>query len=319
LNSPFISIVICTYNRCEILQGCLRSLVEQTAPPNTYEIIIVNNNSSDNTQQFAEQFGKDHQNARVVFEARQGLSHARNRGWHEAKSEWIAYVDDDCRVPSEWLYIASMVIETCSPAVFGGPYYPFFDTLRPAWYKEEYGSHVQDTIARPLKTGEYLDGGNIFFRRALLKNLGGFDTRLGMSGDHLGYGEETELQIRIRREMPQAIIYYEPTLRVYHKVPAYKMDLTWLLKHHVRSGMSSAWMYTNDKPLSLPKLMRSVLATLYFFIGDCMRFLMFRDRMRYPHVQNFLIESIFPHIRFLSMLSTQLRAIFRQDGKTKGA
>lgn len=318
LNSPLLSVVICTYNRCDILQGCLRSLVEQTAPQDICEIIIVNNNSSDTTQQFAEQFCRDHSNARVVLEARQGLSHARNRGWQEAKSEWVAYVDDDCRVPGQWLESMQKIITENSPAIFGGPYYPFFVTPRPRWYKDAYGSHVEDTVARPLKPGEYLSGGNIIFSRNALEDLGGFDPRLGMSGDSIAYGEETVLQIKAREVMPQALIYYDPALFVYHMVPAHKMTLRRILLQHVRGGVSTARMLSGKDLPSLSSLVWGALLASGYVPLTLLSWLFNRDHPEYPYFENYLIERVFPHIRSLSHFCTLFSAKMSSTTKRRG-
>ncbi|MFH1754161.1 MAG: glycosyltransferase family A protein, partial [Candidatus Latescibacterota bacterium] len=97
-----LSVIVCTYNRSPLLVSCLDSLVNQTLPVTNFEIVLVNNNSTDDTQAIAERYAGGHGNIRVINELKQGLSHARNRGWQEAKGKYVAYIDDDAKTLSDW-------------------------------------------------------------------------------------------------------------------------------------------------------------------------------------------------------------------------
>lgn len=91
-----VSVVIPAYNEEAYLAECLQSIVDQEEPAD--EIIVVDNNSTDNTMKLAKSFG-----ARVVRETQQGMIPARNRGFDEAQYEIIARTDADTRVPSDWI------------------------------------------------------------------------------------------------------------------------------------------------------------------------------------------------------------------------
>ena len=147
----------------------------------------MDNNSTDSTRSVAESFIHRYPNIRYCFEPKQGLSHARNRGWQEAQGKYVAYSDDDCKVPEQWLEVAQDVIENVSPAVFGGSYFAIYNTPKPRWFKDSYGSNDFGNEARTLDENEYLTGGNIFFRRSLLDYVGGFDPNFGMSGPKIAY------------------------------------------------------------------------------------------------------------------------------------
>ena len=186
---PLISVIICTYNRAEFVGTALKSLCQQTAEKTQYEVIVVDNNSEDNTRVVTEGFRRSNPNIRYCSEMRQGLSHARNRGWQEANGSYVAYIDDDCKVPTHWLNIAIEIIDQLLPAAFGGPYYAFYKSPKPYWWKDSYSSFEQSLTPRSLRRLEYLRGGNIFIRRSLLEAIGGFDSRFGMVGQKLAYGE----------------------------------------------------------------------------------------------------------------------------------
>ncbi len=301
-----ISVVICTYNRGELLPNALQTLSEQTLETSHYEVIVVDNNSHDGTRSTTESFCRNYPNIRYCFETRKGLSHARNRGWQEAKGVYVAYIDDDCKVPAQWLTVAKEIIDKNAPAVFGGPYYAFYNTPKPYWGKDCYGSYERSKSPCSLKERGYLRGGNIFISRSVLKDMCGFDTTLGMSGHKIGYGEESELQRRIRETMPDALIYYNPKLYVYHLVRPEKMTLLWALNSHFVDGRCSyhvfdgntsqvTWIY----PLKL--LLHTILTFLKFFV-DFLVGVLLRDQERYPYLQNYLYENTVKYVHALGLI-----------------
>jgi glycosyltransferase involved in cell wall biosynthesis len=295
--------VICTYNRAGLLTNALQTLCQQTLKTTHYEVIVVDNNSQDNTRDITEDFSRLYPNIRYCLETRQGLSHARNRGWREAKGAYVAYIDDECKVPVQWLTIAKQIIERLAPAVFGGPFYGFHIGPKPSWWKESYGSFEPSETARELTQSEYLRGGNLFIRQRMLQTVGGFDYRYGMSGQKLGYGEETELQRRIRATMPTELIYYDPKLYVYHLVRLEKMRLGWILYSHFASGRNAYHVFqdTTARAAGSPRLKLPVLAVLTFFrfFADFLAGTLRRDRKRYPHLQNYWVERTFEHVQTL--------------------
>ena len=300
---PLISVVICTYNRADLLADVLRTLVCQTLSPDRFEIIIVDNNSKDATQGVCSSIIAENPDLpiRYVLEPRQGLSHARNRGWREARGEYVGYVDDDCRVPPEWLENAEEVVKRVQPTAFGGPYYAFYTSPKPAWFKKEYCTHVQGSEARPLQDGEYLDGANIFIRKNILKTLDGFNPDLGMSGDKIAYGEETALLLNIRKKILGALIYYDPKLHVYHLVPPQKMLLSWNARSRFINGRYASRVFNSRNSQNknvIKKFLHGVvligILVLYLTIGT-----IFRDRSRYPCFQNYYYERSFQYIEGL--------------------
>jgi len=82
-----LSVIICTYNRAELLKNVLQDVCEQTLADSEFEVIVVDNHSTDQTRAVAESFSQRYPNIRYCFEAQQGLSHARNRGWREARGD----------------------------------------------------------------------------------------------------------------------------------------------------------------------------------------------------------------------------------------
>lgn len=301
-----ISVVICTYNRAELLADALQTLCEQTLESSHYEVIVVDNNSRDNTRAVTEDFCRRYPNIRYCVETRQGLSHARNRGWREAKGAYVAYIDDECKVPIQWLAVALQIIERLSPAVFGGPYYGYHNSLKPRWWKESYGAFEHSKTATVLTIGEYVRGGNIFIRRRLLEEIGGFNSRYGMVGQKIAYGEETDLQKRIRATWPDELIYYDPKLYVWHLVRPEKMVLRWILTSYFIGGRYSYHVSQGNthQASRLPRvrLFVQVVITALRFFADIFLSILNRDRKRFPYLQNYLYENTLEHLQTLGFI-----------------
>ncbi len=311
-----ISVVVCTYNRAQMLTRALRSLVQQELDSGLYEIIVVDNNSNDGTRHIVNNFRRQYPNIRYIFEPRQGLSYARNRGWQEARGKYVGYVDDDCKIPENWLSVAKEIIEEKAPGVFGGPYFAFYNSSKPRWFKDSYGSHYQGNKARILAENEYLDGSNIFFRRELLEVLKGFDPSLGMSGRRIAYGEETALLRRIRATMPEQIIYYDSRLRVHHLVPKKKMSMRWIIRQRFADGRSSHLVFTrNMQVTNRVRLLYRVSRTILNLSLDLVQGIFLRDRTRYPCLQNYLSERTFRYIQQLGSLYEEIRSGKRKDNR----
>jgi len=305
-----VSVVICTYNRADLLEECLDELSKQTADPSEYEVIIIDNHSTDRTATVAESFARRHPSARYLMEPAQGLSHARNRGWRAAGGRYVAYIDDDCRVPPIWLGVAFEIIARIAPGAFGGPYSAFYKTVKPGWYRDSYFSEGNGDQAGALVHPQTLSGTNLFIRRSLLDRVGGFNTRLGMQGRAIGYGEETDLLLRVRQLDPAEIVYYDPRLWVEHLVTPTKMTLRWIARQRFAGGRSYRQVYRRD---ALPgagkvRLFMRALRAVGGLALDALRGMVRRDRTRYPYIQNYLCELSFQRLHLLGMLYDQLTA-----------
>lgn len=231
--TPEISIVVCTYNRAPILPQCLQSLVRQGVDPALFEVLVVDNNSSDNTREVVREYTRKYSNFKYLFQPEQGLSHARNLAIPRAAAGYIAYIDDDARVRDHWLTTALQVIREEQPHIFGGPAYPIFPGGKPPWYKDRYGVRCLREESGKLEKG-FLIGTNIVFKKSLLREYGGFDPHLGMKGDQLAYGEETRLVFRAIEEGRH--VYYSKEMIVDDLLPDYKKSLAFFMSQWYEAG-----------------------------------------------------------------------------------
>ncbi|NUO02545.1 MAG: glycosyltransferase family 2 protein, partial [Saprospiraceae bacterium] len=223
-----LSIIICTYNRSELLAFCLEALAVQSVSAVNFEVIVVNNNSIDDTAVVAAGFAGKFPNFKVVNETRQGLSHARNKGLEVAQYEWVIYLDDDAKAAPDFVERAMWMIADGRYQVFGGIFLPWYKYGRPAWFKDHYASNKKYNHIRTLTGDDFACGGIMAFEKKLLLQYGGFNPALGMSGTRVAYGEETEVQFRMRQDgIP---IGYDPEWIIYHLVAPYKLNVEWFFK-----------------------------------------------------------------------------------------
>lgn len=285
-----LSVVICTHNRAEFLDSLLETMRQQTLDPGKYEILIVDNASTDDTAAIVQKHSRLLPNLRSFYEPNIGLSHARNRGWQEALGIFIGYTDDDCRVPPEWLSVAAEIANHGTCVAFCGPYYAWFNSPKPRWFKEEYGHVVLGDTARALENNEYPQGPNMFVRKDLLEKLKGFDPALGMTGSQLAYGEETLLFKQLREQFPAAVISYDPRLYVYHVVRKEKMSF--IGSAHRAFLIGRATFHILQKPVlgSWWSRFRRFLYLTREFTADMIRGALQRDRQQYPFLRNYLYE-----------------------------
>jgi len=256
-----ISILICTYNRDYILRDCLDSLVAQTADKSLFEVIVINNNSSDKTFEIAEEYASKYNNFRAITEKKQGLSNARNRGYEEAKYDWVSYVDDDAKAYTNYVERALQTIEKYGFDYFGGIYYPWYrGTVRPKWLDVGFGQSIKySEFVAPLENG-YISGGVSVFRKEALKSIGGFPVDLGMNGSTIAYGEETFVQNKLIEKGYS--IGFDPELCIDHLVPEYKQKITWHIRSAYAHGRDAVKIFNQREQISFFKFMKRVFKSI---------------------------------------------------------
>ena len=300
-----ISVVVCTYNRAEMLGRVLQSLIEQTLDKRQYEIVVINNASTDSSARVVRDFRDKHPDCSIVLarEDRQGLGYARNAGLHLARGRYVAFIDDDAVAGAKWLDLVLDCFERMvpTPLAVGGPIAPLYDAPRPKWFKDDYEIRTWGKEPRFLKKGESFSGSNMIFRKEILEEYGGFDLTVGMKGPLLSVGEETHLFEKIWKGDNNPILYYRPDLWVFHAVPAYKMTISYPLKRALIEGQT--W-YQHNGPVLLSGRLKFLPRIIFSFAKlsalSLLRLCMF------PAIQNWAVESCAPLVketgRFLGCL-----------------
>lgn len=235
--TPTVSIVVCTHNRAKWLLECLQSVFAQVEKGDDLEVVVVDNNSTDATRAVVEGLLSKFHSLRYVFEPVTGLAHARDRGIHEAAGEWICFLDDDARALEGFILKMRHHARANSFACIGGVFEPWYPELRTNWFRDEFASnaHVSQDFGE-LPPDRFVAGGIMLVRKNALLEVGGFEVRIGMRGGRIGYGEETLLQVKLRRA--GHAIGFDPDWRIEHRVKPEKQTVAWQLR--------SAWAWGRD-------------------------------------------------------------------------
>jgi glucosyl-dolichyl phosphate glucuronosyltransferase len=307
-----LSIVICTYNRSELLARSMESLSSQSADRALFEVIVVDNNSTDNTQSVALDYCRQQPNWRYLFQSNQGLSLARNMGCDAAQGDYVGYLDDDSVVSKEWITTALEIIATHNPHIFGGPSFPFYLSPKPYWFLDSYGSMVYGSKARQLTRGEFLSGKNIVFRRKMIYELGRFDPKLGMTGSQLGFGEETALILKAFESVQGLSYYYDPRLYVIHRVAPYKMQLLGMARRSIADGRYQYRIFDASSYSGLAGTAFAAVKLIFWIMAlalDLGAAFFFRNKRRYRNPQNYIYEHSFRIMRQIGKTYEEIRIL----------
>ncbi len=224
-----LSIIFCTYNREKYIYNAMKSIVDQDFSYFGYEIVLVNNNSTDSTESICRQFQADYPQVdfRYFVEMNQGLSYARNRGVKESRGDILIFVDDDATVFDHYLSSINLFFQA-HPGVgaCGGPIVPVYEAEKPKWlshYTEQLigGALYEGDKVKPFRNGKYPGGGNSAFRREIFEKYGLFNVELGRKGTGLIGAEEKDLYDRLTRG--KEAFYYLPQMGIHHYIPEKKL------------------------------------------------------------------------------------------------
>ena len=238
-----ITAIVCTYQRPDSLAETLRALLAQSLPPEACEILVVDNSPVPNvTGQLAANYANQ-PHVRFLHQPEPGLSHARNLGVREARTPLVAFIDDDAVAAPDWLeQIVFAFAGDERLAAVGGLVTPLWEAPRPPWLHDNLLGYlsVLDWGDQPLEVDDcrWLIGTNVAYRRDALLAAGGFRSDLGRRGNLLISNEELELSDRLR--VGGGRVWYFPTIRVAHRVPAERLTREWFRQRIFWQAVSDA-------------------------------------------------------------------------------
>lgn len=247
----YITAAICTHNRGALLSAAIESLLTQSLPPTDYEILVIDNASTDETPQIIQRYlnAPDNVTLRSAVQPILGLSHARNLAIEIAAGEVIAFLDDDAIANPDWLAALLDAYDLHPDAwAVGGKVLPLWEGERPVWLTDDLLPQLSmldlGDANRPLNGGEELFGVNFSCRRRAFDEIGLFRSDLGRRGVTLLGSEESEFQRRILQR-GQAIIY-APHAVVKHRVEAERMQQRYFIRLAYGKGRTSARLMMTD-------------------------------------------------------------------------
>jgi glycosyltransferase involved in cell wall biosynthesis len=278
-----VSVVICSYNRAAYISGALDSLYQQTASKNNFEVIVVDNNSTDGTEQVVSKWRSENPEGYFHYstETNQGASYARNTGAQLAKGEWLCFMDDDAIATPSYIENIIKHIHAKPEAIgFGGRIIPKYIPSEPKWMSYYVSSLVGNFDYAPaacaFENGKYPIESNMIVKKDIYDSIGGFNTALpGVVGTLRIGGEGKELFYKILAL--GHTIYYDPSICVHHVVEVKKLTSEYM--YRVASGIGrgektrtlniSTWAYIQKVLEYLIKLGASlVLGLKYSFQGN---------------------------------------------------
>lgn len=244
VSTPQLSVIVCTYNREKYILRNLESFINQTADYSEFEVIIINNNSPDNTDQICRHFIKNNPKIQTtyVIEKNQGHTFARNRGINESNSKILAFIDDDAFIRPEYCEnIIKFFSQHPMVDIIGGKIIPVYESGKePNWMSpylltlmaaQDYGDQVKE-----FNKNKFPIGANMIYRSSVFDKIGLFNTELGRRGDGLEGGDEKDLIHRFRQT--DGLIYYVPNVVVDHIIGIHREDMKYIKAMGIGVGTS---------------------------------------------------------------------------------
>lgn len=232
---PTLTVAICTYNRAGLLRQTLAEIARQDYPAGRWEVIVVDNNSTDDTAAVVAAFPA----VRYRAEPRQGANFARNRALAESQSEIIVFADDDILPSPDWLTrLAAPFVrpEGAHIGAVGGEVIPIFPDGCPDWIAGFHGPQDFRPDEGPIPTHRVPMSANLAFRRAVLAAVGGFDTLATRGGGSAFSADENRVIRRLHAAGYE--VWFAPAAKVLHQMPAARTTFRYAARHAFGSARS---------------------------------------------------------------------------------
>ncbi|HUR59689.1 MAG TPA: glycosyltransferase [Opitutaceae bacterium] len=236
---PKITVAIPTYNRADFLRQTLAGIAAQQFPRDHFEVLVIDNNSTDHTRAVVAEFAHARPAPRHIVEAQQGLDYARNRAIAEARGEVIVFGDDDILVAPDWL--AQMTVPILADQLerigaVGGEVIPVFPDGLPDWVREWHAPLAFRPDLGPLDSKHSPMGANLAFPKWVFARLGHFHTALDRAAGNYFSGGDSEMIRRVRAAGLQ--VWFSPRAAVKHQMPASRTTFRYARRHAFDSARS---------------------------------------------------------------------------------
>lgn len=271
--ATLLTVALCTHNHAQRLQRTLVGVTQLVPPGNPWEVLIIDNASTDQTPQVvaSAEWRTLETNVKVVREEKLGLSNARNRAIGEAAGEYIVFMDDDETPDPQWLRAYERIILAQRPDALGGRIEVMLeDGARPAWLQDELFGFLGrlnhgDSPRQLTEPKTPVHGGNFCFRRQVFERIGAFDAGLGRKGTANTGGEDTEIYQRL--VAAGCAVWWVPDAVIHHRIDASKLRRRYFLDLHFQQGCTEGvrkrGIASRVPPAYLaPQLWRAIKAAL---------------------------------------------------------
>lgn len=247
-----LSVIIPTRNRARFLADALKSIEQNELPRHRYEVLVIDNGSTDETRRVANEAGARLQNLRYFFETEPGLHAGRHRGLKEAEGDILVYTDDDIRALPSWLATIADVFSDPRVAMAGGNNYPDFQAAVPDWLQQLWSEPGNDgQVLGSLSILSLRDGRreisplsvwgcNFSIRKQVLVDAGGFHPD-AMPKERLQFRGDGETHVSRYVQDNALTCIFDSGASVYHAVPAERMTFDYFRQRAFNQGISDSY------------------------------------------------------------------------------
>lgn len=235
------TVIICSYNSSSRIESIVERVVNQAEYKTLVrEIILVNNNSSDDTSFWMKRCRDKYDNVRVVFEPKPGLSNARKKGILETNSEWIIFIDDDNYLSDTWITSANEYIKKYPKVgAFNGVVIPKFESEISEEQEKIVRSSLKVLACTHMKLEEVIDnrstfrnpiGAGLVIKTEPLKQLcnNGWLKCMGRNAKNLGSGEDGEMCMYVKNNGYD--FGFNNEMVIQHLLPSFRLEKEYLEK-----------------------------------------------------------------------------------------
>lgn len=255
-----VTIILCTYNRCQKLARALASVAVSAVPDVEWDVLVVDNNSKDATKGVVQEcMRKFPGRFRYLFESQQGKSHALNAGILASQAEILAFMDDDVVVEANWLHNLTAPLRSGEWDGSGGKILPDREFSPPAWLATEGRYSLTGMLAlfdqgnQPGRLQDPPFGTNMAFLRSVFERFGDFRTDLGPCPGSEIRNEDTEFGRRVLAGGCR--LRYVPSAVVFHDVESERLTKTYFLRFWYDHGRATAREWTEGSPVyGIPRI-----------------------------------------------------------------
>ena len=269
-----LSVIIPTRNRADLLQLALQSLQSQTLSADSFEVLVIDNDSTDNTKQVLASFQQHVSNIRYFFEPTPGLHAGRHLGMKMAKSDILVYADDDIEAFPTWLEGIAESFQDKNVVLVGGKNVPNFESEPPSWILHMWGKNgsghrilgylsILDLGHKEKKINPHnVFGCNFAIRKSVLLESGGFHPDAFPQG-FIRFRGDGESHIFNYIQSKKLLTIYNPKASVYHWVPKSRMSVEYFCRRAYNQGVSDSYSAVRRAQGTIPVFNKDVLTSRF--------------------------------------------------------
>lgn len=265
--TPIITVIIPTHNGTNKVEETIASLVKQDLPRSKYEVIVVDNASTDNTKDAVEEASRKYNlDVRYIYEPKLGLHNARHAGARSAHGEILAYTDDDTICSKAWLRELLSCYGSNEVGCVGGRVLPKWEVPPPKWilrYPSALALLDLGDEVKELRWPQAIYGLNFSIKKNLLFALGGFNP------DSIGRVRLGDGEIGLLRKVYKAgwKVMYNPRALIYHRIPASRLTLEYMKIRFANQGAMDVYSRYHNRHLGLINVIFNALKFIVAAMG----------------------------------------------------